>query len=1320
MDYIKQKSGNTAKYVKNKYTNTFYNKNIISNQYPILSDYKINTFFDSIFLKKIQNVINNAEEKMVHTNIIKNNGNGKDKELQKKRIVNDYIIPLSYLIYSFIYTKYYNYQLKTQMMSENRLYYSMFGYVFKHNNPVIKKVNVNLYNYFKNENLSGTSKITLEIIITQKKSIATFLDSTVIPKMKDDNNYKLFEKYNIILDYFNKITLDIINIIKNLKNIITIIYKESSVTNNNLKYFKELDIDSIKSLNTDFLSTDITQYNTLYNKINNFYTIISTNKDSKSNEFNFINIFNKLSIEKQNNFNEYEEYYYKLLEIYKSILKKIELVNVQIVKLDNNDNLIYYDSINLFLIASLYKKYYEEYKNKNKEKEEIDKKIIIIKNIKLNIEQKIEIYEELFYNNKNINNSNKKIKNKLYLDKITKVNVKLDYNINNIIKDFDPQYNSIDNVNFNVLLNYFILSFKINEEIERNYIDVIFNINIKNGINIKKNIIDLQEYKIRFNNLFKDYKKLNKNSETKNLEKKEKENNIKLENIDILIKSSEKNIKSIAITSNINKLEQDIIDKNNELKNANKDLKELEIEKTKIEDIKKAIDIKKLININRSEIESTSKIEKSLSEITSKIKDLQTKIDKKKLDKKNIEEEISKLNKSFDNKKKEKKDELEESLTRKEENFRIIIEKIEEYTTDINNIKTEKNKYNKKIIENDDLIDDYGTKLKELKHKNYNTKLKNKIKQLEDEKTNLESEKTTLESEKTTLESKKTTLENEKTTLESEKTTLESEKNNLNTKDILGLTQIEKQKLIQDISDKNTRINKIIQDISDKNTRINKIIKDISKKTTEIDEITENISNKNTIIDKIKKDISEKTTKIDEITENIENLNNINKGLKTLINRLEDKIKTKESEKREYEKKVDIKKLEEEILTLKKDIKKLNSSLNIKKIIKNSIDNLEEEIKRIDKFINDKNIEIDKLNQDEENLKREQKRKQNIKNIDKSINNKNLNIINTIYNNIKKRGKKIDVTTLIDYNTYQGIEKYYLDKNPSNKTDFSSKNIYRRIFIIYNYYNNECNNKKKYITKIEEQLNNLKNNKNIKKTKEYILDIYNLIKQNLGNISLSIQEEKIKISSNSIDNKDLKDKINEKLNEIIVISKQYYIIIDNKNYDKVNNKILNYYNKNYIFIEIIKKIKSIITDNKNANKKITDELSDYFSSNDIFIDKLNPIFSNKFNDENVVLFFDQYQEFYNILKNKKIQLLLNKVNTGMIKYNNSNSHNDFINGIETKIEYYNKIIKSAEPSKNEFKDKKGKYTQVLPYTDIMFLYFIDLLIIIDYLTFYYE
>ena len=234
-------------------------------------------------------------------------------------------------------------------------------------------------------------------------------------------------------------------------------------------------------------------------------------------------------------------------------------------------------------------------------------------------------------------------------------------------------------------------------------------------------------------------------------------------------------------------------------------------------------------------------------------------------------------------------------------------------------------------------------------------------------------------------------------------------------------------------------------------------------------------------------------------------------------------------------------------------------------------------------------------------------------------------------------------------------------------------------------------------------------------TKKDLDKLSSLIKEKINKLELESSSKSI----NSI-NKDLKDNFNKEFDNIIIISKKYETIIQSKNYKKTNNKLLNYYNRNNIFIEIINKIKKRNEKNvTNSNKKITDELSNYFYNNDSFIDKLNPIFSKDFKDENVSLFFKQYQEFYNILKNKKIKLLINKINNGIIKYNDLNNNN-FINGIQTKIDYYNKIKESGEPSKNEFKEKKGKYTQVLPYTDIMFLYFIGLLIIIDYLTFYYE
>ena len=629
----------------------------ISN-YPILSINRNNTFFDSIFLKKIQDVINNAESEYVQNNNIIESG----KITQRRRIVNDYIVPLSYLIYSFIYTKYYNYQLKTQMILENKLYYSMFGYIFKHNNPVIKKVNVNLYNYFKNEKVVDNSYISHTDIIDQKKKIATFLESTIIPKMKDDNDYKLFEKYNSILDYFNKITLDTVNIIKNLKVIIEKINLKK--TNDLLKYFKGFKLDGINSLN----KTD-----ELYKKINDFITKMLEKNTNKFTKVNFISIFNDLSSEKQDNFNDYEEYYYKLLDTYKNMIKKIEFINTQIIELNNEDNLIYYDNINLYSLVSSYKKYYSEYIARKKIKDDIDNKIINIKTIKLSIDQKIEVYEELFSNNKNIN-SNKKIKNGLYLAKIDEINKKINYNIEKLKTQ---SIKSNDNVHFTQLLNYFIKCFIINENIENNYIKIIFSKNSQNNniINIKENITELQKNKIIFNNLFKDYKKINKNSENKNLEKKEKENILKLDSINILIKSYEKNINSSTIDSNIKQLESKISTTNDQLKDAKKDLEEIEKKKDRIENIKDKINLKNFIednNIKKLKTKKESeikKLEKDINELNteiesykdlisqaklkgnqrlilsykSEIKIFEIEIEKKNEKKESIEKEISKL-----------------------------------------------------------------------------------------------------------------------------------------------------------------------------------------------------------------------------------------------------------------------------------------------------------------------------------------------------------------------------------------------------------------------------------------------------------------------------------------------------------------------------------------------------------------------------------------------------------------------------------------------------------------------------------------------------
>ena len=212
-------------------------------------------------------------------------------------------------------------------------------------------------------------------------------------------------------------------------------------------------------------------------------------------------------------------------------------------------------------------------------------------------------------------------------------------------------------------------------------------------------------------------------------------------------------------------------------------------------------------------------------------------------------------------------------------------------------------------------------------------------------------------------------------------------------------------------------------------------------------------------------------------------------------------------------------------------------------------------------------------------------------------------------------------------------------------------------------------------------------------------------------------------NKNTNSSSDLKTSSNEEFNSIINLSKKYLNNIEKKEYNNSINKVYTLYNKNKKFIEIIK-----IIENKNLpsniikNIPIINILGKYFSSNnDLFINELKSlIFSNEFNDDNINQFLKQYQAFYNII-NRKIKTLLNKINTKILKYNENqeeNNKNIFIEKINKKIKYIKAFDSLINPT--DFKNKSGKYIQVIPYTDVMFIYFINLLMIIDYLNYYYE
>ena len=154
-------------------------------------------FFTEQYLNKLNDYIN-ALSKMVKTNSII------QKNLHKNRLIKYYIVPISYLLYSYAYIKYQKERFFKEIFFQNKLNYDMqVNYVYNYKNPVIKKVNV--YFYKKYENLKSSGIFELD---EQSKMI-----------LKDGKITNLFINE---LNNYNKILVYDTNIdnIKQLQNII--------------------------------------------------------------------------------------------------------------------------------------------------------------------------------------------------------------------------------------------------------------------------------------------------------------------------------------------------------------------------------------------------------------------------------------------------------------------------------------------------------------------------------------------------------------------------------------------------------------------------------------------------------------------------------------------------------------------------------------------------------------------------------------------------------------------------------------------------------------------------------------------------------------------------------------------------------------------------------------------------------------------------------------------------------------------------------------------------------------------------------------------
>ena len=97
----------------------YFNYAILNNllddvDYAYIYDQKIDDFF-KLYKSKIKTIFFETPD---------------NKKTQRRHIIKNYIIPISYLLYSYIYTKYYNIQLKKSIKNESDTIYEMYGFLF--------------------------------------------------------------------------------------------------------------------------------------------------------------------------------------------------------------------------------------------------------------------------------------------------------------------------------------------------------------------------------------------------------------------------------------------------------------------------------------------------------------------------------------------------------------------------------------------------------------------------------------------------------------------------------------------------------------------------------------------------------------------------------------------------------------------------------------------------------------------------------------------------------------------------------------------------------------------------------------------------------------------------------------------------------------------------------------------------------------------------------------------------------------------------------------------------------------------------------------
>jgi len=343
--------------------------------------------------------------------------------------------------------------------------------------------------------------------------------------------------------------------------------------------------------------------------------------------------------------------------------------------------------------------------------------------------------------------------------------------------------------------------------------------------------------------------------------------------------------------------------------------------------------------------------------------------------------------------------------------------------------------------------------------------------------------------------------------------------------------------------------------------------------------------------------------------------------------------------------------------------------------------------------------------------------------------------------NIQKIKDAIDITTLkivvndFFINTINELTNL-IETNKSNKASLTTKekeiiikskeydeiqkNIIETILSNIGLETNNNNSKQNYFNTINKVIKNIDSEKN-ENEKNIFLDNCNNEFDLLDKILKDINNKIAVMDFNRIDNKLYFLYQKDDINEIYKI--YFFNLVNNEN--NFWKQILEKFSgnaKNKLLKNMKLNNKKPITDddiNIHLMNKIIIDLNKYFIENkEDFLKKIIEIFNNNENN-NLVSFLDQYKEYKDGLI-LKINNLLDKINNNELKLIDIKKINEITNNFVPIIKKKEERIKKIIEHVNDKIDTKGKYTVIIPSTDVLFLYIINLLIIIDFLIHFYE